>query len=79
LCVNHFADYFDRFTYSETFAALQSLGWIDEGKFVKIVLEVLVTLRLASKEEMEQLLQKDVFSKNMLKIMSRCFVLCFFN
>jgi hypothetical protein len=79
VCANHFADYFNCFAYSETFTALQSLGWIDEGKFVKIVLEVLVTMGLASKEEMEQLLQKDVYSKNMLKIMYRCFVLCFFN
>jgi len=78
-CVNYFVDIFDPLTYSETFKALQSLGWIDKGKILKIVLEVLVTIGLASKKEMEQLLQKDVYSKNMLKIMSTCFVLCFFN
>jgi hypothetical protein len=74
-CVNHFADYFCRYTFSETFKALQTLDWIEEGRFLKIVLEVLVTMGLASKAEMEQLFQKDVYSKNMVEIMCRCFVL----
>jgi hypothetical protein len=61
------------FTYKETFNALQSIGWIDNGNYVKIVLKVVVTMGLASEAEVEQLMKKEVHSKNMLKIMCRCF------
>jgi len=40
---------------------------------VKIVLKVVVTMGLASEAEVEQLMKKEVYSKNMLKIMCRCF------
>jgi hypothetical protein len=58
---------------------LQSFGWIDEGRFVKNVLEVVVTMGLATKKEIEQLLEKEVYSKNMLKFISRCFCALLFS
>jgi len=58
--------------YEETFTALKALGWLDEGKCVRKVLEVVATRGYMSKAQIEKLMKKEAFCRTIsLKIISK--------
>lgn len=60
-CVSIFAD----LHYEESFDALKSFGWFNEGKFVREVLEVLSAMGFTPREKTEPLKNKKLYFKKL--------------
>jgi hypothetical protein len=62
--------------FEEAIKAFKDLGWYCEGKFVRIVLEVVATMGLTSKVEIEKLMNKEVYSSRKISTKMLCLFFC---
>jgi hypothetical protein len=62
--------------FEEAIKAFKALDWYCEGKYVRNVLEVVAIMGLASKDKIEKLLKKEVYSSRKISMkMLRTFFL----
>lgn len=61
--------------YKDTYNALKSLGWIKDGKFVRVVIEVLADMEFISKTETAEYFKTKPYPKKLSLIMMSKFKL----